>query len=295
MVFDNIKKIEIAGFDYPERLKQIKSKPKKLYYSGDISLANQDCFAVVGSRRPSSYGKQACLDIVNQLVAAGFIIVSGIAPGIDTLAHQIVVEKRAKTIAVLGTGIDVKSFYPKANLKLAQKIIDNGGLIISEYPVGTAATKFTFPQRNRIIAGISLGILVIEAKLKSGSLITANYGFAQNKKVFAVPNSIYAQGSKGSNLLIKNGASLVENVEDILSKFPKLNLNFSSDKRTTEGETAEEKAILEALKNGALDLEKLSQKSKLSPAIIMSSIANLEIEDKIQDLGNNTYGLKFTP
>ncbi len=305
MLFDNIKKIEITSPGYPMRLKEIKKgknfPPKELYYQGDISLVNEACFAVVGARRFSSYGKQVVYDIVGQLVDIGFIIVSGIAPGIDTLAHQIVVERNAKTIAVLGTGIDKKSFYPKSNIKLAQKIIEQGGCIISEYPPGTSATKFTFPQRNRIIAGISLGILVIEARLKSGSLITANYGFNQNKNVFAIPNSIYSQNSKGCNQLIKKGAKLVENIGDILSEFQKLNLDFnlkidyaSFTAKTVTGKTREEEIILNILKKigNPVDLEKIGEESQLSPAVILSTIANLEIDNKIQDLGNNTYSLK---
>ena len=294
-MFENIKKIKLTDIEYPDRLKDIKNQPKEIYYCGDISLANKTCLAVVGARRFSSYGKQVTYEIVERLIDAGFIIVSGIAPGIDTLAHQIVVEKNAKTIAILGTGIDKKSFYPKANIKLAQKIIDQGGCIISEYPTGTSATKFTFPQRNRIMAGISLGILVIEAKLKSGSLITANYGFAQNKKIFAVPNSIYTQNSKGCNLLIKKGAKLVEEVNDILEEFKKLNIDFNLKidyAPDVIGATKEEQIILDLLNDGALDMERISEKSQLSAAVIMSTIANLEIDNKIQDLGSGIYSIK---
>ncbi len=292
MLFEKNKKIEIGNAEYPDSLNKIKNSPKELYYSGDLSLVNKNCFAVVGSRKISSYGKMVSYDIVGQLIEAGFIIVSGLAVGVDSLAHQITIEKKGKCIAVLGNGIDEKNFYPKINIKLAQKIIEQGGLIISEYPAGTSATKFTFPQRNRIIAGLSLGVLVIEAGKKSGSLITANYGFSQGKKVFAVPSSIYKKESRGCNLLIKKGAVFTENINDILSEFGKLNLQFSLKKREVVGNSKEEQLILNSLKGEELNLEKIIERTKLSPAEIMCNIATLEIEDKIQDLGNNIYSIK---
>jgi len=176
----------------------------------------ENCFAIVGARNFSPYGKQAALKLARDLTNAGLTIVSGLAPGIDTFAHQAVVEMKKRTIAVLGTGIDEQSIFPKENIKLAQQIVENDGLVISEYGPGIKGSKFTFPQRNRIIAGLALGVIVVEAKSKSGALITANYALSQNKKVFALPGSIYSPNSKGPHQMIKKGAYLAENSNDIL-------------------------------------------------------------------------------
>jgi len=218
---EEIKKITIKDEEYPKLLKEIKNPPKILYVRGEI-LPDDSFFAVVGTRRFSSYGKQVALEIAVDLAETGLTIISGLAPGIDTFSHQACVERGKRTIAILGTGLDEKSIYPQSNLELSRKIIETKGCLISEYPPGTSGTRFTFPQRNRIISGISKGILVIEAKEKSGSLITANYAFMQKRKVFAIPGPIFSSNSRGTHKLIKEGAKLVENANDILKE---LNLN----------------------------------------------------------------------
>jgi len=229
-VSEQIKKITIKDKDYPKLLKNISNPPEILYVRGTI-LSEENCFAVVGTRMASAYGKQVASEIAGELSEAGLTIVSGLAPGIDTFSHRVVVEKKKRTIAVLGTGLDEKSIYPKENINLAKKILENNGCLISEYPPGTPGSKFTFPQRNRIISGLSLGVLVIEAKQKSGALITTNFASLQNRKVFAVPGSIYCLNSKGCNYLIKNGAKLVENAKDILRELnlKSLRLNFKQN------------------------------------------------------------------
>jgi len=283
-----IKTISIGDKNYPKFLKEIKNPPKVIYYLGEIKC-EENCFAVVGTRRCSSYGKQVTSEITEDLAESGLTIVSGLAPGIDTFAHQAAVERKKRTIAVLGTGLDEKSVYPKSNLNLAKKIIETGGCLISEYPPGTSGAKFTFPQRNRIISGLSLGTLVIEAKEKSGALITANYAFSQKRKVFAIPGSIYSSNSRGPHILIKKGAKLVENAEDILKE-----LNISSSKlgsKKVEGENPEENSILEILKEEALDVDKIIEKTKLSAAITARTIAILEIKGKVKNLGKNIYAI----
>ncbi|PIR71606.1 MAG: DNA-protecting protein DprA, partial [Candidatus Nealsonbacteria bacterium CG10_big_fil_rev_8_21_14_0_10_37_25] len=202
---DEIKTINIQDKNYPKLLKEIKDPPEILYVRGEI-LPDDSFFAVVGTRMASSYGKQVALEIAGDLAEAGLTIVSGMAPGIDTFCHQATLERKGRTIAVLGTGLDEKSIYPQSNLKLAEKILKTGGALISEYPPGTPGSKFTFPQRNRIISGLSLGVLVVEAKQKSGALITAHHAFSQNRKVFAVPGPIHSSNSKGPHYLIKKGA-----------------------------------------------------------------------------------------
>ncbi len=212
----DIQIIKINDKDYPESLKKISDAPKVLYYRGAPPQKNENCFGVVGTRRPSDYGQQATLQIAGELSDAGFTIISGMAPGIDTFAHKICVEKKCRTIAVLGTGLDEKSIYPQQNVQLSRDIIKNGGCLISEFKPGTPGYPNNFRQRNRIISALSLGVLVVEAKEKSGSLITAAYAKKQNKKLFAVPGPIFSLNSAGPNKLIKVGATLVESAQDIL-------------------------------------------------------------------------------
>ncbi len=284
---DEIKTIHIGDKNYPKLLREVKEAPELLYYRGELK-AQENCFAVVGTRLPSAYGKQVALEISGDLAEAGLTIVSGLAPGIDTFAHRAAVEKGKRTIAVLGTGLDEKSIYPQSNLKLARKILERGGALISEYPPGTHGSKFTFPRRNRIISGLSLGILVVEAKQKSGALITAHYAFSQKRKVFAIPGPIHSLNSKGCHYLIKKRAKLVESVNDILIE---LNLRQLSTSPELAGENKEEKLILSVLKEGALPIDKIIEETKLSAAIVASSLAILEIKGKVRNLGGNTFCL----
>ena len=216
-----IKTIATEDKEYPKLLKRILEPPKTLYFRGKL-LPNENCFAIVGTRCCSDYGRQMALEIGGDLAESGLTIVSGLAEGIDTYSHLAAVEREKRTIAILGTGLDEKSIYPQSNLKLVKKILEAGGCLISEYPPGTHGTKFTFPERNRIIAGMSLGVLVIEAKKRSGSLITAMWTKRQGKKVFAVPGPIHSSSSKGCHYLIKKGATLVENANDILKELKKV-------------------------------------------------------------------------
>ena len=287
---EEIKTINIQDKNYPKLLKKIKNAPEVIYYRGEMK-SDENCFAVVGTRRFSPYGKQVALEMAGDLAEAGLIIVSGLAPGIDTFAHTATVERRKRTIAVLGTGVDEKSIYPQSNLKLAQKILETGGALISEYPPDQRGTQFTFPQRNRIISGLSLGILVIEAKEKSGALITAHYAFEQNRKVFAIPGPIHSLNSKGCHYLIKRGAKLVESANDILK-----DLNLPAGRQVYQkgiiGETEEENLILNVLKEEVLDIDKIIEKTKLSAAKVASTLAILEIKGKVRNLGGNTFALK---
>lgn len=287
---EEIKKITIDDPQYPKLLKEIPDPPKEIFFKGNIKI-DSPCVAVVGTRRCSDYGKQAALEIAARLSEAGIIIVSGLAPGIDTFSHQAVVERKGKTIAVLGTGIDENSLYPKENIKLAEKIIDLDGCLISEYPPGTPGNRFTFPQRNRIISGLSLGTLVIEAKEKSGALITANFAFSQKRKVFAVPGSIYSLNSRGPHNLIKRGAKLIDKANDILTE---LNLTNLKDSFTNEinSPNPEEDLILKTLEQESLYLDKIIEKTKLSPSDVAGIITLLEIKGKVRNLGGNVYALK---
>ncbi len=214
---EEIKTVSVNDASYPESLRTIKYAPQILYYRGELP-AKENCFAVVGTRTCSAYGKELALKIAGDLAGAGLTIVSGLAYGIDSFAHQAAMERGGKTIAVLGTGLDEKSVYPQENLALAQRIIETGGALISEYPAGTHGSKISFPKRNRIISGLCLGVLVVEAKEKSGSLITARWARRQMKKVFALPGQVNSPNSKGCHYLIKHGAKLVESAEDIIKE-----------------------------------------------------------------------------
>jgi len=280
-----IKKIEINSESYPELLKKIKNPPQFLYTKGDFPKGN--CFAIVGTRRCSPYGKAIALEIAGELASSGLVIVSGMARGIDTYAHRGCLEKGGKTIAVLGTGLDEESIYPKENLRLSQEILERKGCLISEYPPETPGFVQNFPQRNRIISGISLGVLIVEAKIKSGVLITANWARLQNRKLFAIPGPLYSPNSKGPNFLIKTGARLVESAEDILKELGLSFLKPISEKTLTQ--TPQENLILEALQKEPLHIEKLIEKTGQSPQKILSILAILEIKGKIKNLGGNIY------
>lgn len=285
----DIKKITIKDKNYPEALKKIKDAPKVIYYRGEIK-AKENCFAVVGTRRASLYGKQAALEFSGQLADAGLTIVSGLAPGIDTFSHQAVVERDKRTIAVLGTGLDEKSLYPQSNLKLAEKILQGGGCLISEYPPGTPGSKFTFPQRNRLISGLSLGVLVVEAKQKSGALITADFAKKQGRKLFAVPGPIYSSNSRGPHFLIKNGAKLAESANDVLSELNLKRLTPEINK-VAKGGAPEENLILNVLKEEALYIDEIIEKTKLTAAKVAGAIAVLEIDGRVRNLGGNVYAI----
>lgn len=282
-----IKTISIKNKGYPKLLKKIQDPPKTLYFKGELN-PNELCFAIVGTRMASLYGKQVALEIAGDLTEAGLTIVSGLAPGIDTFCHQAVVERKQRTIAVLGTGLDKKSIYPQSNLKLTEEILENNGCLVSEYPPGTPGAKFTFPTRNRIISGLCVGVLVIEAKMKSGSLITADWAKKQNRKIFAVPGSIYASNSKGCHYLIKQGTKLIENADDILRE---LNLPKIAKQNMVKGESQEEDLILKVLKEESLDIDKIIAKTKLSASTVASCLAIMEINNKVKNLGRNTYAL----
>ena len=286
---DEIKQISIEDSEYPKSLKNISSAPKTLYYRGVLPKENEVCFAIVGTRHPSPYGQQVALQISKELVDQGITIVSGLAPGIDTLSHKAVIEKQKRTIAVLGTGLDERFIYPQTNLILSREIIKCGGCLISELPPATSGSKFSFPRRNRIISGLSSGVLIVEAKEKSGSLITAEFAKKQNRKLFAVPGSIYSSNSSGPNKLIKNGAITVLNTNNILAELNLEQLKLIKEKVIAEN--PEEKIIIEALKEESLHIDKIIEKTKLNASVVVSTLALMEVSDKIRSLGGNIYSL----
>jgi len=287
-----INKINISDKGYPSLLKRIPDPPATLYFRGDLTCLKNNCFAIVGTRRCSAYGKEITMAIAMDLARAGLVIVSGLAPGIDTFSHLACLEANSRTVAVLGTGLDEKSIYPRENLKLSRKIIETGGCLISEYPAGTHGSKMTFPARNRIISGVSLGTLVVEAKYKSGALITANFARKQKRLLFAVPGDIHFANSQGPHLLIKTGAKLTENAKDILKEInpSRQNVFLFAPPKLIDNE--EPNPIIEVLKRGPTSTDEIIEKTGLDPAVVISGLTILEINDKVRNLGGNTYSLK---
>ena len=203
---------------YPERLRNIYSPPKQLFCFGNLSLLNfENNIAVIGSRDYSFYGKRVADDFSFNLAKNDFCIISGLARGIDSFAHMAALDAKGKTIAVLGSGLD--NIYPKENMKLAKRIVENGGLIISEYELGTRPLKQHFPARNRIISGLSDGVLVVEARKNSGTNITVDFALEQGKDIFVVPGNIYSNTSDGTNFLIKEGAIPVVSYKNIIEAY----------------------------------------------------------------------------
>lgn len=236
---------EVIGYDdekYPNRLRNIYASPAVLYVSGDLGdIDNSVLVAVVGSRVPSPYGHDAAVKISSEIAKSGITVVSGLADGIDTAAHIGTVKAGGKTIAVLGCGLDV--YYPKVNAKLQNYIAKNGA-VISEYPLGTKPNSCNFPIRNRIISGISLGVLVVEASVRSGSLITANCAVEQGKDVFSVPGSIFSDLSRGTFKLLYEGAIPVSCGNDIVNEYKRqYNLNIIRNNSETIKKTDSDKAM----------------------------------------------------
>lgn len=206
--------LTIQDKTYPNQLKQIYDPPVILFAKGNLDLLNKKSIAMIGARNCSDYGRKVAIHLAEELTQKGFVIVSGLARGIDTYSHIGCLNKQGKTIAVVGNGLD--RVYPSENKKLEQKILTQGGCIVSEYIIGTGPHKMNFPARNRIISGLSQGVVVVEAKKKSGTLITVDFALEQGKDIYVVPGNITSYYSEGTNELIKQGAKLITNVEDIL-------------------------------------------------------------------------------
>ena len=286
---DEIKIIKKSSRDYPKLLKEIHNAPKQLYVRGSLPKSCELNFAIVGTRAASEYGKTLAFKIAKELSELGFNIVSGLAIGIDTQAHLGAVEGKGKTIAVLGSAIDNNSIYPSQNLKLVDKIINSGGAVISEYAPETKSEIWFFPERNRIIAGISRGVLVVEAPEKSGALITARLALEQNREVFAIPGSLFSKNSLGTNNLIKSGAKLVSSVDDILEELNLTDLKPKAMKTFENNLSKEEALILKIIEVEPLHVDKICEVAKMTTNQILSTISMLEIQGIIKNIGG-----KFT-
>jgi len=278
-----IKEIKLKTKEYPKLLAQIHGPPKQLYCRGNIKLLDSFCIGVVGTRKLTTYGREATEKIVSELAGNNLTIVSGLAFGIDTIAHQTALDNNLPTIAVLGTGVDDKSIYPNTNLPLSHQILENDGLIVSEYPQGTEGYKSNFPARNRIISGLSKGVLVIEAPEISGALITTRFATEQNRDVFAVPGNIFSLNSKGPNMLIQKGAKPVFSAQDILgSYYQNLELDLGPGKNISTKNPVEQK-ILDILDGGGgLTADEIISFSKSEVSQVIAALSMLELKNKIQ-------------
>ena len=271
--------------EYPASLKEIAKPPIALYIKGEL-FSQEKFLASVGTRWPSDYGKMIVPDIVGDLAENGFTIVSGMARGIDSISHKAALERGKRTIAIVGTGLDIT--FPPENKNL-EKEIENNGAIISEFPLGTPPLAYNFPIRNRIIAGISLGTLVSEAKEKSGALITANMAIEEGRDVFAIPGPIFSKTSKGPNNLIKQGARATTEAEDILSEF---NLERTIIKeKEIKGENPEESLILKTLFSEPKSINEIIRETKIEVGKLNSSLILMEINGKIKRAGEK-YSIK---
>jgi len=287
---ENISVITILDENYPKLLKEIYDPPALIYMKGQILAEDEKAIAIVGSRLPSVYGQQATSHLAGQLSQAGLTIISGLARGIDTLAHLAALQNKRRTIAVIGSGLDIASIYPPSNRRLAEQIAANGA-VISEYPLGAPALKHHFPARNRIISGLSLGALVVEAKEKSGALLTATSALEQNREVFAVPGSIFSLTSAGPNNLIKLGAKLVAKTEDILDELNLKSLTEQIEIRQIVPDNEEEAKILKILSDEPTHIDKIVNETKMDTPTVNATMVLMEMKGKIKNLGGMNYVL----
>lgn len=264
---------------WPARLKEINDPPKQLFIRGELPPEDFIWLSVVGSRKFTSYGKEACESILDGLRGQKVIIVSGLALGIDSIAHRKALEIGLKTVAVPGSGLSSKVLYPSSHRQLAEKIIEHGGCLLSEFEPDFAATPYSFPQRNRIMAGLSQAVLLIEAEEKSGTLITARLAADYNRDVLAVPGSIFSKSSGGTNMLIKLGATVIRSASDLRDA---LDLEEPSQEDKFGDCTEEEKIIIELLRE-PLERDELIRQSGFSPSQAQIILSTMEIKGMIKE------------
>ncbi len=282
-----IKILTIKDKKYPKALAEIPKPPPVLFYKGELKKEDESAFAVVGTRRLTPYGKRVCEKITYGLAKNGLTVVSGLALGIDSVAHKTALEAGARTIAVLGTSLDF--IYPQTNKNLAEKIVQNGA-VISEFPLGTQGFPGNFPQRNRIISGLSLGTLVIEAAARSGSLITARFALEQNREVFTIPGSIYSSQSEGCNNLIKMGARAVTDYDDILDELSLKDKWKGGKKEKVSFENKDEERIWKVLDSDrAVHIDRIAEKSGLAIFEVSSVLTLMEMKGMVKNLGAQNY------
>jgi DNA processing protein len=272
---------------YPPRLLESPDPPLLLYVTGDLSSLAAPSIAVVGSRRPSAQGRDNARDFAHCFGAAGYVVVSGLALGIDAAAHEAALAAGARTVAVMGTGPD--RVYPARHLALARRIADQGALV-TEFVPGTAPLRENFPMRNRVIAGLSQGTLVVEAALQSGSLITARLANEAGREVFAIPGSIHSEQSRGCHALIRDGARLVESATEVLDELRQPGLpGWSAARGGIRTPAAPADPLLEALGHDPMSLDSLQARTGQSASEMLSRLLELELEGQVARLPGGLY------
>lgn len=284
-------KVEVLTYNspaYPQRLKEIYDYPPVLYVRGNLLPEDECCLAVVGTRRATVYGRQVTEEIVSDLARNKITIISGLAKGIDSIAHRTTLEASGRTIAVFGCGLDI--VYPAENAKLAREIMEHGALI-SEYPLGIRPKADNFPRRNRIMSGMSLGVLVVEAGESSGALITANQALEQNRDVFAIPGSILSPASKGTNHLIQEGAKLVRNYVDVLEELNLAMVAQQLEMKELLPTDETEAVLLKQLSHEPTHIDEVCRHSNLTTALVSSTLATMELKGMVKQVGSMNYVL----
>jgi DNA processing protein len=280
-----IKTLSTDEHNFFQIINGIALKPKILYFVGTLPTERLPVVAIVGTRKPTSYGKEVTFNLAYSLAQKRVIIVSGLALGIDAIAHKGALDAGGTTIAVLANGLD--SIYPATHRQLAQRIIESGGALISEYPPGTPARDFQFLARNRIVSGLSDAVIVTEAAARSGTLATVAHALEQNREVFAVPGNITSPMSVGPNRLIQQGAFPVTSVEDILQVIaPGL---ISAQTTLNLGSNPAEVLLIDLLRSGIRDGDDLQLAAKLDASIFLQTLTMLEIQGLIRSLGGHRW------
>lgn len=282
--------IEYANILYPDKLREIKNPPVRLYTKGNIELLNSIGIAIVGSRTNTQYGEKMCKTFTKKLVEYEFTIISGLAIGIDAIAHKTSIKYSGKTIAVLPCGFN--NIYPKQNKELIDEILENKGLIITEYEKDVKAESRKFLERNRIVAGLGIGTLVIEAGYRSGTSVTARYTKNLNKPVFCVPSSLENPKGLVTNELIKNGSKLVTRIEDILLEYPQIKFKRKSLNKNKKQVPKELEKVYKCIKNEPVSINQIVRKTKMTVQDISYKIMLLELENLIEELPGQVYRIK---
>ena len=271
---------------YPDRLREAYDRPPVLYLRGDLTEADAWCVAVVGTRRSTPYGRQATEAIVEGLVRSGVTVVSGLARGIDAIAHGAALRAGGRTVAVLPCPAD--EVYPAAHARLAAQVVENGALL-SDYPLGARMQKESFWRRNRIVAGMTLGTVVVEAGDSSGALLTAKLALEENREVFAVPGSLFAPMSRGPNALIQQGAKLVRNADDILVELDLMRVPQQLEFRQALPVDTTETAVLGLLSTEPVHVDEISRDANLPVSTVSGALAMLELKGMIRQVGGMQY------
>lgn len=285
----DVRIVSIYDQNYPAPLKEIYNAPPLLYVKGELLQADEQSLGVIGTRHPSTYGKELASRIVPELVRSGLTIVSGLARGIDAMAHHAALDAGGRTISVLGCGIDI--VYPAEHRSLFNRITQHGA-VITDYPLGTKPDAFNFPARNRIISGISLGTLVVEAGATSGALITADYALEQNREVFAFPCRTTDRGSGGCNRLIREGrAKLVTSTEDILEELDLTVAVQQLEIKAVLPANDEESHLLSLLSHEPVHIDELSRQTALAAPTVASTLLMLELKGAVRQVGSMSFVL----